>query len=200
MPDEIRAEQAAWSGRGIARPMCISAPLVPRHSGRAFGKMNPFRCVFALLAIVLIIAGCNRQDPMGRPTTDAAIQERIIGTWGMEISNVEGRITLRPDRSYSGYWSNTVRPKGWRAEGEWRVADGALVTQITNKTAWNFTLSGPTGTVAVVRILRLTDHELVTQWTNKQTNGPASNEAEPIVSGDAGERPCSIPDFWFRRA
>src|SRR5437016_5381832 len=28
------AEPAAWSGRGMARPVCIFTQLVPRHSGR----------------------------------------------------------------------------------------------------------------------------------------------------------------------
>lgn len=106
---------------------------------------------------------------------DARIQQRIVGTWSMEISNVEGVIALRPDGSFSGYWSNTVQPKGWRSEGEWKIANGALVSTITSKTAWNFTLSGPTGTVETAKILGLTDHDLVTavdeqtnKWTRKQ--------------------------------
>ncbi|HZR18233.1 MAG TPA: hypothetical protein VFE51_13155 [Verrucomicrobiae bacterium] len=93
----------------------------------------------------------------------------------MEISNVEGMIALRPDGSFSGYWSNTVRPKGWRSEGEWKIANGALVSTITSKTPWNFALSGPTGTAETVKILGLTDHDLVTavdqqtnKWTRKQ--------------------------------
>ena len=33
--DEVNWEyQAAWSGRGMARPGCIPTSLVPRHSGR----------------------------------------------------------------------------------------------------------------------------------------------------------------------
>jgi hypothetical protein len=32
------AQPSAWSGRGMARPGCISTLLALRHSGRAFGK------------------------------------------------------------------------------------------------------------------------------------------------------------------
>lgn len=130
------------------------------------------QAAFGLLAAVFIVAGCNRHD---KASTDARIQQRIIGTWSMEISNVEGMIALRSDGSFSGYWSNTVRPRGWRSEGEWKITDGVLVSTIKSKTAWNFTLSGPTGTVESAKILALTDHDLVTavdeqtnKWTRKQ--------------------------------
>ena len=32
-------EQTAWSGRGMARPVCIPTSSAPRHSGRAFGEV-----------------------------------------------------------------------------------------------------------------------------------------------------------------
>jgi len=38
MPDELRAEQAAWSGRGMARPVRIPASVAPRHSRRALSR------------------------------------------------------------------------------------------------------------------------------------------------------------------
>jgi hypothetical protein len=131
--------------------------------------------IFALLASAFILAACNRHNSASTPSADARIQQKIVGSWGMEISNVEGMLTLQPNGSFSGYWSNTVRPKGWRSEGEWKIAEGAIVSKITSKTAWNFTLSGPTGAVDSVKILSLTDDELVTEvdgqtnkWTRKK--------------------------------
>jgi hypothetical protein len=129
----------------------------------------------ALLTATLILTGCDRRDKAARPLTDAEIRKTLPGQWSVVISNVEGGLTLRPDGTYSGYWSNLVTPAGWRSEGYWQIANGALISRITNKSAWNFTLSGPTGTVERVKILRLTDQELTTathgrtnKWTRKQ--------------------------------
>jgi hypothetical protein len=33
-----KVEPSAWSGRGVARPVCISTSVRPRRSGRAFGR------------------------------------------------------------------------------------------------------------------------------------------------------------------
>jgi hypothetical protein len=35
--EKALAQPAAWSGRGMARPVCISTAWAPRRSGRAFG-------------------------------------------------------------------------------------------------------------------------------------------------------------------
>ena len=40
----IRGQQAAWSGRGMAAPVCILAPLVPRHSGRSRACCHALPC------------------------------------------------------------------------------------------------------------------------------------------------------------
>lgn len=133
------------------------------------------RCVppaFLFVATALFLAACDHRKGAGRSQTDAEMQRTIAGTWGLVISNVEGVITFRPDGSFSGYWSNMLGPKGWRSEGEWKVVDGDIVSVITNKSAWNYTLHGPTGTVDLMKILRLSDQELIAacdEQTNKWT-------------------------------
>jgi hypothetical protein len=136
----------------------------------SFGDMT--RCVpvaFLFVATALLFAACDHRKALGRSQTDAEIQQTIAGTWGLVISNVEGVITYRPDGGFSGYWSNMLGPRGWRFEGEWKIVDGDLVSVLTNKSAWNFTLHGPTGTVDRVRILRLNDQELIAAF-EEQTN------------------------------
>jgi len=39
--ERFAAQQAAWSGRGMARPVCISMSSPPRHSGRALCLVRP---------------------------------------------------------------------------------------------------------------------------------------------------------------
>ena len=125
---------------------------------------------FVLLVAAVLLAACDRRKETTRSSADAEIQRTITGTWGVVISNVEAVVTLRPGGNASGYWSNRGSiQRGWRWEGDWEIVDGALVTTITGKGAWNFTLSGPTGSVERVRILRVTGQELLAA-TDEQTN------------------------------
>lgn len=125
---------------------------------------------FVLLLVVVLLAGCDRRKEIGRSSADAEMQRTIAGTWGVVISNVEGVIALQPGGDATGYWSNRGNiQRGWRWEGNWKIVDGALVTTITAKSAWNFPLSGPTNTVERVKILRLAGREMVAS-TEEQTN------------------------------
>lgn len=36
----MNGRTTVWSGREMARPVCIRVPVAPRRSGRAFGDMN----------------------------------------------------------------------------------------------------------------------------------------------------------------
>jgi len=53
--NEPFAEPTAWSGRGMARPVCIPTASAPRHSGRAFGMMltriSILLCIAAAVAL-----------------------------------------------------------------------------------------------------------------------------------------------------
>jgi len=128
------------------------------------------RPTFVLLVATLLLTACDRRKEASRLSADAETRLAIAGTWSVVISNVEAVVTLRPDGTASGYWSNRGKiQRGWRWEGDWGIVDGALVTTNTSKSAWNFTLSGPTGTVERVNILRLTGQEFVAA-TDEQTN------------------------------
>ena len=124
-------------------------------------------CAFSLAAFVLIAAGCR--DRTGQSAKDAQMRRIIAGTWVMETNRVEGIITLNLDGSCSGYWSNTVTPRGWRSEGEWEIINGDCVMTTTNKTSWNLALHGPPGTTERIRIMSLDDQELITV-SDDQTN------------------------------
>jgi hypothetical protein len=127
-------------------------------------------CVFAMAAFLAAVCGCG--DGTNHGAKDAQIERAIIGTWGMVTNRCEGIITFHSDRTFSSYWSNMVAPRGWRSEGEWKVVDGDIVSVITNKSAWNYTLHGPTGTVDLMKILRLSDQEFIAacdEQTNKWT-------------------------------
>src|SRR5262249_36160093 len=53
------AQQAVWSGRGMARLVCISASLAPRRSGRTFGtvKRHTSETLRSLALLALFISG-----------------------------------------------------------------------------------------------------------------------------------------------
>jgi hypothetical protein len=53
--NETSAEQAPWSGRGMARPVWIPAPLAPRHSGRAldYETMSASRLLRLFVPLVI---------------------------------------------------------------------------------------------------------------------------------------------------
>ncbi len=55
------AQQAAWSGRGMARPVCIPASSAPRRSGRASGGNDMIKQLLksrraALWALFIVVA------------------------------------------------------------------------------------------------------------------------------------------------
>jgi hypothetical protein len=134
-------------------------PCGDEHSSA--GVVDPLKSASALVtvAFVLGVGGCA--DGTARDAKDAQIQRTIIGTWWMETNRVDGVMTFHPDGSFSGYWSNTVAPRGWRSEGEWWITNGDCSMLITSKSAWNYTLTGPTGTVDHMRILSLDDQRMI---------------------------------------
>ncbi len=111
--------------------------------------------------MVLALTACQQRKGATPALADAQVRQAIVGTWGVEISIVVGVVMLRPDSSFSGYWSNRVRPKGWRFDGQWDIANGALVTKWTNVSFWNFTNDYAPGTEKSWPILRLDAQELV---------------------------------------
>jgi hypothetical protein len=110
---------------------------------------------------MVCLTACGRRGRASQPDDDSKIRRAIVGTWGVEVGNVAGLFTLRPDSSFSGYWSNMSRPKGWRFEGEWSITNGALVSEVTNTSYWNYTNDIAPGHESSWKILRLDDHELV---------------------------------------
>ena len=53
--NDLTAQQAAWSGRGMARPVCISTSMAPRRSGRAFGAMKRLCAYNSLVALAFVL-------------------------------------------------------------------------------------------------------------------------------------------------
>lgn len=133
-------------------------------------RLCGFPVLLPLAALGIAAGGCS--DRANRDAKDVQIHRAIVGTWTMETNRVEGVLSLHPDGSFSGYWSNMVAPRGWRSEGEWWITNGDCAMVITSKAAWNYTLHGPTGTLERIRILRLNDRELIgasDDQTNKWT-------------------------------
>jgi hypothetical protein len=127
-------------------------------------------CVFAMAAVLAAVCGCG--DGTNHGAKDAQTERAIIGTWGMVTNRCEGILTFHPDRTFSGYWSNMVAPRGWQSEGNWKIINGDCVMVDTKKSAWNYTLHSPTGTEQRVSIVLISDQELISTadgQTNKWT-------------------------------
>lgn len=122
--------------------------------------------------VVLLLTACTRQDE-ARVAEDAQLSRAIAGTWCVERSNVVGVLTLQPNANYSGYWSNELRPKGWRFDGEWKIVNGALVGKVKRANYWNYTNDVVPGRETSAKISHLDDRELrfaddpETKWTRK---------------------------------
>ena len=128
------------------------------------------RSAFLILmaASALGLGGCG--DGATHDAEDAEIERLIVGTWRTEVSNtLDGVMVFDSDGSMSGYWSNTVTPKGWRYQGLWWVTNGGLASVITNTSAWNYTVGGPIGTEQWMRILQIDDQVWVGAYPD-QTN------------------------------
>jgi hypothetical protein len=122
---------------------------------------RPTQSGVLLLTGVLALTACDRRGEASRAPDDSKIRRAIVGTWGVEVSNVAGVVTLRPDSGFSGYWSNMLRPKGWRFDGQWGISNGALVTKWTNASFWNYTNDYAPGDEKTWKIQHLNADELV---------------------------------------
>ena len=87
----------------------------------------------------------------------------MIGTWK---SGAEGNVNISSDGSFSSkfYSSNKLIVS---YEGIWQVKDGVWITTITKASGTRH--YDPVGTVDRMKIIRVDDHELVTDWGH-QTN------------------------------
>ena len=94
-----------------------------------------------------------------RPSGDAAIRQKLIGSWGSENPAIKGAVTFSPDGSFTvnetfGLGTNT-HPVQYA--GTWQVEDGYLVTR---------TAQGSSGGVHVEpitrqKIIHVNDQEFV---------------------------------------
>jgi hypothetical protein len=125
---------------------------------------------FASCLAFLLLTACNRRSD-APSAEDVRLSRAVAGTWRVERSNLIGVLTFQPDGSYSGFWSNQVRPKGWRFDGEWKIVNGSIVQKLKHATYWNYTNDVVLDQEASYKISHVDDHELQTtndpeiKWT-----------------------------------
>ena len=137
---------------------------------KTFGNMKGLlQLATALLATVLLLAGCGRRHEADEGTRDSKLQRTITGTWIFAGSNNTGVLTCRPDGSYTINWSNQLAAVGHRVDGQWKITNVALVTRITNLTYWNCTNDSTVGQADRREILQLDGEKLVFSATSVWT-------------------------------
>lgn len=112
-----------------------------------------------VFAIGLLIIATLLLWHHARPSGDAAIRQKLVGSWGSENPAIKGAVTFSPDGSFAvnetfGLGTNT-HPVQYA--GTWKVEDGYLVTR---------TAQGSSGGVHVEpitrqKIIRVNSQELV---------------------------------------
>jgi len=135
-----------------------------------FGNMKGLlQLATALLATVLLLAGCGRRREADGGPRDSKLQRTITGTWIFAGTNNTGVLTCRPDGSYTINWSNQLAAVGFRVDGQWNITNDALVTKITKLTYWNCTNNSTVGQEDHREILKLDGEKLVFSATGVWT-------------------------------
>jgi len=103
------------------------------------------------------------------PPNDAAIQQRIVGTWLMNWMVLRSTTTIATNGDYVRYdVGNSAHSRTNRFEGTIEIKDGLMINTLKKSSVTN----QPVPLVSTNVIIQLTDHELEFR---------AKNESRPIL-------------------
>jgi len=113
-----------------------------------------YTITFLLLALLLM--SCGRRD--------AKIQQKLTGTWGVDI-NLKGRqlhstSIVSPDGSFADEITGFADGRIMKTEGRLLATNGMLIDIVTKNSETNARVPG----TLRGRIVRLNDHELIVRW------------------------------------
>jgi len=120
--------------------------------------------LFALLLVLVLVAGCQRQSEHVA-SSDEALQRKLAGVWVHKRTlksgpDVVATLQVNPDGTFSGtsIFSKPLPDGLGRLEqsGTWRIEDGFLVMTVTSSSLTNAQLPEE----GRVQIVRLDEREL----------------------------------------
>ena len=113
------------------------------------------QALVTMISTGLLVTACRRHAEGDKGASDSELKRAIVGTWGLELSNVVGTLRIQEDGSSWCSYSNMLWPKAWEFEAQWDITNGILISKVTRTRYWNYTNDTLPGDVDSWEILQM---------------------------------------------